>query len=158
MDDALAAVGTTQEFCRVQSHRVDITGRLLARQALKLTHYPLIVAGVGASATIPVIQSALIGAVAPSAVGKASGANNMLQELGGAFGVAIFVAVFTTAGGYVSAEAFSDGFAPAIGVCAALALAGAIVGMGLPKRRQPDQGEEWTRAPLHSLASLLHDF
>jgi len=54
----------------------------------------LIVTGIGASATIPVVQSALIGAVTPGDVGKASGANNMVQELGGAFGVAILVAVF----------------------------------------------------------------
>ncbi len=95
---------------------------------------PLIVTGVGASATIPVVQSALISAVAPTEVGKASGANNMVQELGGAFGVAILVAVFTAAGGYVSAEAFSDGFTPAIAACAALALSGAIAGAALPAR------------------------
>ena len=94
----------------------------------------LIVTGIGASATIPGVQSALIGAVAPTAVGKASGANNMVQELGGAFGVAILVAVFTAFGGFLSAEAFSDGFAPALGAGAALALAGAMAGAGLPGR------------------------
>jgi EmrB/QacA subfamily drug resistance transporter len=92
----------------------------------------LIVTGIGASATIPVVQSALIGAVAQSDVGKASGANNMVQELGGAFGVAMLVAVFSAAGGYASAAAFSDGFVPAVGACAALALAGAIAGGMLP--------------------------
>jgi EmrB/QacA subfamily drug resistance transporter len=96
----------------------------------------LVVTGIGASAAIPVVQSALIGAVAPSEVGKASGANNMTQELGGAFGVAILVAVFTAAGGYVSAQAFSDGFTPAMGACAALALAGALVAAALPARTQ----------------------
>ncbi len=40
----------------------------------------LIVTGIGASVAIPVVQSALIGAVAPSAVGKASGANNMVRS------------------------------------------------------------------------------
>jgi EmrB/QacA subfamily drug resistance transporter len=94
----------------------------------------LVVTGIGASAAIPVVQSALIGAVAPSEVGKASGANNMTQELGGAFGVAILVAVFTAAGSYVSAQAFSDGFTPAMGTCAALALAGALVAAALPAR------------------------
>jgi EmrB/QacA subfamily drug resistance transporter len=96
----------------------------------------LVVTGIGASAAIPVVQSALIGAVAPSEVGKASGANNMTQELGGAFGVAILVAVFTAAGGYVSAQAFSDGFTPAMGACAALALAGALIAAALPPRKQ----------------------
>lgn len=75
---------------------------------------------------------ALITAVTQNEVGKASGANTMVQELGGAFGVAILVAVFSAAGGFASAEAFSDGFVPAIGVCAALALAGAVAGATLP--------------------------
>lgn len=92
----------------------------------------LIVAGIGASAAIPVVQSALIGSVELSDVGKASGANNMTQELGGVFGVAALVAVFTATGGYASAEAFSDGFAPAMGACAALALGGAIIATALP--------------------------
>ncbi|MGH2499033.1 MAG: MFS transporter [Candidatus Limnocylindria bacterium] len=96
----------------------------------------LIVTGIGASAAIPVVQSALIDSVEPSDVGKASGANNMTQELGGAIGVAILVAVFTAAGGYASAEAFSDGFAPAIGACAALAFVGAIVATALPVQRR----------------------
>lgn len=80
-------------------------------------------------------QSALIGAVEPSAVGKASGANNMTQELGGAFGVAILVAVFTATGGYASAQAFADGFAAAIGACSVLALAGATAATVLPARK-----------------------
>ncbi|WP_455359922.1 MFS transporter [Streptomyces sp. SYSU K21746] len=97
----------------------------------------LIVAGVGASAAIPVVQSALIGAVSPRAVGKASGANNMTQEFGGAFGVAILVAVFTASGGYASAEAFIDGFVPAMGACSALALAGAVAAAVLPAQQRP---------------------
>ena len=93
---------------------------------------PLLVTGIGASAAIPVVQTALIGAVAPSEVGKASGVNNMVQELGGVFGVAALVAVFSSTGGYASAEAFSNGFTPAIGGCAALAVAGAVSGAVLP--------------------------
>ena len=34
-----------------------------------------------------------------------------------------------------SAQAFTNGFAPAMGVCAALSLVGAITGMALPGRR-----------------------
>ncbi|MGH2821878.1 MAG: hypothetical protein ACRDLY_02455 [Thermoleophilaceae bacterium] len=44
--------------------------------------------------------------------------------------------MFTAAGGYASAEAFSDGFAPAIGACAALAFVGAIVATALPVQRR----------------------
>ena len=97
---------------------------------------PLIVAGVGASMAIPPAASSVVGAVARDEVGKAAGANSMLRELGGVFGIAILVAVFAGAGSYASAEAFSDGFAPAIAVSAALSLAGAIAGLGLPGRSQ----------------------
>jgi hypothetical protein len=85
---------------------------------------------------IPPAASSVVGAVAQEEVGKAAGANSMLRELGGVFGIAILVAVFAGAGSYASAEAFSDGFAPAIAVSAALSLAGAIAGLGLPGRSQ----------------------
>ena len=96
---------------------------------------PMIVAGIGASMGIPAAQNAVVGSVAAGAIGKAAGANSMLRELGGVFGIAIIVAVFAGAGGYASAEAFSDGFVPAIAVSAALALTGAIAGLGMPARR-----------------------
>jgi EmrB/QacA subfamily drug resistance transporter len=95
---------------------------------------PLIVAGVGASIAIPPATSAVVGAVAQQEVGKAAGANSMLRELGGVFGIAILVAVFAGAGSYASAAAFSDGFALAIAASAALSLVGAIAGLGLPGR------------------------
>jgi hypothetical protein len=59
----------------------------------------------------------------------------MMRELGGVFGVAIAVAVFAATGSYASPAAFTDGFAPAIGVAAALAFAGAVAGLALPGRR-----------------------
>lgn len=54
-------------------------------------------------------------------------------------GVAIGVAVFAAVGGYASARAFSNGFAPALAVCAGLSLAGAVAGLLLP-RRHPQAG------------------
>lgn len=59
----------------------------------------------------------------------------MVRQLGAAFGIAILVVMFAAAGSYGSAQAFSDGFAPAIGVSAALSLLGAVAGLGLPARR-----------------------
>ena len=59
----------------------------------------------------------------------------MMRELGGVFGIAIAVAVFAGAGSYASPPAFTDGFSPAIGVGAGLALVGAIAGLALPSRR-----------------------
>jgi hypothetical protein len=64
--------------------------------------------------------NAVVGAVATVAVGKAAGANGLLRELGGVFGVALAVTVFAGAGGYASPEAFTEGFAAAIGVAAAM--------------------------------------
>jgi hypothetical protein len=60
----------------------------------------------------------------------------MMRDLGGVFGIAVAVAVFAAAGSYASADAFLDGFAPAIAVVAALSLAGALVAVALPGRRQ----------------------
>jgi hypothetical protein len=44
--------------------------------------------------------------------------------------------VFAGAGSYASADTFTDGFGPAIGVAAALSLLGAIAGLGVPARRR----------------------
>ena len=96
---------------------------------------PSIVSGIGTSAAIPTSANAVVGAVSVEAVGKAAGANGMLRELGGVFGIAVAVAVFAGTGSYASAQTFSDGFAPAIGVAAGLSLAGAVSGLGLPARR-----------------------
>ena len=97
---------------------------------------PLMVAGVGISMAIPSAQNSVLGSVAEEAVGKAAGTNSLMRELGGVFGIAIAVAVFAGAGSYASPQAFTDGFVPAVGVAAALALVGAIAGSFLPAHGQ----------------------
>jgi MFS family permease len=96
---------------------------------------PLVIAGCGVSMSFPAAQNSVIGAVPPEAVGKASGTNSTMRELGGVFGIALLVAVFSGAGDYSSPAAFVDGFAPALGVTAALSFVGAVVGLGLPGLR-----------------------
>jgi EmrB/QacA subfamily drug resistance transporter len=96
---------------------------------------PLILAGAGVSMAMPAAQNAVLSSVTASEVGKASGTFNMLRYLGGVFGIAILVAVFAQAGNFGSAQAFSEGFALAIGIAAGLSLAGAAAGLGLPARR-----------------------
>jgi EmrB/QacA subfamily drug resistance transporter len=96
---------------------------------------PLIVAGVGVSLAIPSGQNSVVGSVEESALGKAAGTNSMMRELGGVFGIAIAAAVFAGAGGYASAQAFADGFAPAIGVSAGFSLLGALAATLLPRER-----------------------
>ncbi|MGZ6388087.1 MAG: DHA2 family efflux MFS transporter permease subunit [Ktedonobacterales bacterium] len=109
---------------------------LIARPGLAYPELiaPLLIAGFGAAA-IPTSQNAVISSVAGNAIGKASGTFNMLRQLGAAFGVATLAAVFTGAGSFHSAQAFSNGFAPAMGASAALSFAGAIAGLLLPGRR-----------------------
>jgi EmrB/QacA subfamily drug resistance transporter len=96
---------------------------------------PSVVAGVGVSMAIPAAQNSVVGSVADADLGKAAGANSMMRELGGVFGIAIAVAVFAGAGSLASPDAFLDGFAPAVGVLAVLSLAGATVALALPGHR-----------------------
>jgi EmrB/QacA subfamily drug resistance transporter len=98
---------------------------------------PMIIAGAGVSLAMPGAQKAVVTAVRPAEIGKAAGTFQTARQLGGAVGIAIGVAVFAAVGGYASARAFSDGFAPALAVCAGLSLAGAIAGLWLPQRSGP---------------------
>ena len=99
---------------------------------------PLMVAGVGVSMSFPAAQNAVVGSVPEAALGKASGVNMTMRELGGVFGIALSVAVFAGAGSYASPAAFTDGFVAAMGLSAGLSLVGALCGAALPGRR----GEE----------------
>jgi hypothetical protein len=74
----------------------------------------------------------VVGAVAPARIGQASGTFNTMRQLGGVFGIAALVAVFSGAGGYGSAQVFSDGFSAALGTGALLSLLGAVASLGLP--------------------------
>jgi EmrB/QacA subfamily drug resistance transporter len=96
---------------------------------------PLIIAGAGISMTFPAAQNAAVGAVPADAIGKASGTNSTMRELGGVFGIAVSVAAFTGAGSLGSAQEFADGFTAAIATAAGLSLLGALAGSALPTRR-----------------------
>ncbi|HKF72908.1 MAG TPA: MFS transporter [Stellaceae bacterium] len=110
---------------------------LVADPALPLVQLaaPLLISGAGVSAAMPAVQNAILGAVARPEIGKASGIFNMVRFLGGVFGVAMVVAVFGANGDVGSPETFTAGFAPALGLAAALSLLGALAGMALPGRR-----------------------
>jgi len=110
---------------------------------------PFIVSGVGVSLAIPAAQNSVVGSIGDDAIGKAAGANSMMSELGGVFGVAVAVAVFASAGSYASPAAFIEGFGPAIVVAAALSLAGAVAGLALPGRRAARPG-----APIGTPAAV----
>jgi hypothetical protein len=91
--------------------------------------------------------------VPPPAIGKASGAFNSLRQLGGTFGVAILAAVFAANGSYASPSAFGHGFTAAIGVGAAMSVAGAIIGLWT-RRRHEAAPAEMPRLDLGTRASL----
>jgi EmrB/QacA subfamily drug resistance transporter len=111
---------------------------LIADSGLTYSEFlvPSILAGVGVSMAIPAAQNSVVGSFGLEEVGKAAGANSMMRELGGVFGVAVAAAVFAGAGSFGSPDAFFDGFAPAIAAVAALSLVGAVVALALPGRRQ----------------------
>ncbi len=111
---------------------------------------PLVVAGLGAAMAIPPAAGAVLRAAPAEAVGAAAGANSMLRELGGVFGIAAAVAIFAGAGGYGSAAAFTDGFAPAIALAAVLALVGAVAGLALPGRPRTATPPHQAPEPLAS--------
>jgi hypothetical protein len=68
-----------------------------------------------------------------------------MRQLGGAFGVAVLVAVFAGAGGYSSAQAFNDGFVAATAAGAGLSVVGALAGIAVPRRGQAE-GQDPARA------------
>ena len=92
---------------------------------------PMMMNGVGAAMAMPSCQKAVVGAVAPRDIGKASGTFTTMRWFGGVFGIAVAVAAFAETGGYTTAEAFSDGFAAAAAISAGFALLGALAGLGV---------------------------
>jgi EmrB/QacA subfamily drug resistance transporter len=102
---------------------------------------PLVLSGAGFALASPATQSAVLTSVTVENVGKASGALSMIRQLGGAFGVAVQVAVFAAAGSYASAHALIAGIGPALGAGAALALFGAAAGTALRARRRVAVGQ-----------------
>lgn len=96
---------------------------------------PMMIAGAGVSMAMPAAQTAVLNAVAPEQIGKASGVFNTGRQLGGVFGVAVLALVFSRAGSYAGPAAFTDGFAPAVAVSGALSLAGAVAALAIPARR-----------------------
>ncbi len=97
---------------------------------------PLLISGVGVSMAMPAAQNAVISAVPPEQIGKASGVFNMARYLGGTFGVALLVEVFSRTSNSAPSQAFNHAMAAA----AALSLLGAAAALALPPRLAPSSG------------------
>ena len=74
-----------------------------------------------------------MGSVPPADIGKASGANNTVREVGGALGIAVMTAIFTGSGSYASGQAFVDGLNPAVLAGAAVLFLGGLIALAAPK-------------------------
>jgi EmrB/QacA subfamily drug resistance transporter len=98
---------------------------------------PLLVAGVGVSMALAATPTAVLSAVAPADMGKASGANSTFQRFGSVFGVAVATAVFAANGHLGTAASFTAGFRPALAVLASLSLLGVLPALAVRARRQP---------------------
>ena len=70
---------------------------------------PFVLAGAGMALVFAPSANAVLGVGAAEEAGQASGATNAIRELGGVLGVAVLATVFTSAGGYVSPQAYVDG-------------------------------------------------
>ena len=98
---------------------------------------PFVVAGVGVSMALPAIPTAILSAVTPGDLGKASGVNNTVQRFGAAFGVAVVSAVFTANGHLGTPAGVANGFPSALAVSAGLSVLGGICALAVASRRRP---------------------
>jgi EmrB/QacA subfamily drug resistance transporter len=92
----------------------------------------LMISGVGTTMAMVALQSVVMNAVPPSAVGKASGAFNSVRQFAGVFGIGVLAAVFSVNGSYSSPGAFASGAGSALAVAALLAGVGAGLACLLP--------------------------
>jgi EmrB/QacA subfamily drug resistance transporter len=107
----------------------------------------LLAAGIGISMALPTVPTAILSAVPPSDLGKASGISTMMQRFGAVFAIAIAGSVFAAYGHLGSPAGVTDGFRPALAVAAALSLLGAVTALAIaePRRRQAADLTTWQR-------------
>jgi EmrB/QacA subfamily drug resistance transporter len=97
----------------------------------------LLIAGVGISMALPTVPTAVLSAVEPREMGKASGINYMAQRFGAVFAVAIGSTVFASYGGLGSPATVTAGFRPALWACSVFAGLGALAATRMSPRPQP---------------------
>jgi MFS family permease len=97
---------------------------------------PMIAAGAGIALAMPIVQQSVLAAVLPHEIGKAAGTYSTVRQLGGAFGVALAVALFAAFGDRTSSAHFTAGFVPAMTGLALLSIAAAGAAAALPERRK----------------------
>jgi hypothetical protein len=83
---------------------------------------------------LPTVPAAVLSAVPPSEMGKASGINQMAQRLGTVFAIAISSAVFSAHGHLGSPAAVTAGFRPALWSCVIFGALAAATAVGITSR------------------------
>ena len=109
----------------------------------------LLVAGVGVSMALPTVPVAVLSAVQPAEMGKASGISTMMQRFGAVFAIAIVTSVFGAFGGLGSAAEVTSGLRPGVAVAAGLSLLGALTALAITgRRRSPVAEPESAEVPI----------
>ena len=109
----------------------------------------LLIAGVGVSMALPTVPTAVLNAVAPRELGKASGINYMMQRFGAVFAIAVASAVFATYGHLGTPASVTDGFRPALAACAGFALLAALSALAItPPKTQHAPALDPVEVPL----------
>jgi EmrB/QacA subfamily drug resistance transporter len=107
----------------------------LATSWIELT-VALLVAGIGISMALPTVPTAVLSAVSPEQMGKASGINYMAQRFGAVFAIAIGSAVFSATGHLGTPASVTAGFKPALWACAAFAVLAALSASAMSSPRR----------------------
>ena len=112
---------------------------------------PFMVSGIGMAMFWAPVSNVVLSAVRPEEEGQASGANNAIRELGGVFGVAVLASVFSSYGGYRTADTFVNGMNAAVAIGAGVVALGAVAAFAIGKSRvraaeQPVQAEAFAEA------------
>jgi hypothetical protein len=84
---------------------------------------------------LPTVPTAVLNAVAPDELGKASGINYMMQRFGAVFAIAVASAVFTADGHLGTPASVTEGFRPALAVCAGFALLAALSALAIAPQK-----------------------
>jgi MFS family permease len=98
-----------------------------------------IVGGTGMGLVFAPAANAVLSAVRPQEAGQASGATNTIRELGGVMGISVLATVFSSAGGYASAQDYVDGMTAALPIGAAILAIGAMAALLVPGRPRTDR-------------------
>jgi EmrB/QacA subfamily drug resistance transporter len=98
-------------------------------------------AGIGMTLFFVPLASLVLSSVPASLEGVASGTNSAFREVGGVFGIAVLGAVFSSSGGYSTAQDYVNGLRPAILVGAAAVLIGTFTALLIPALRRSRAAE-----------------